>query len=175
LAREGGATSIDIVHRHQVPRFERVSWKFIDPHVEQTVRVLGYWRNLPKREQEAIARRFWEVGRLTLEHWLTPRLEWKAMTRWPGVDVVEVGRRSGTAGLKVRLSNSVRLTVDRVLFASGYRANLAAVPYLAGVIGQVCTRDGFPVLDETFQTSLSGLYITGFSATNDFGPFFGFV
>jgi hypothetical protein len=67
------------------------------------------------------------------------------------------------------------LTVDRVLFASGYRANLAGVAYLAGVIGQVRTRDGFPVLDEAFQTSLSGLYITGFSATNDFGPFFGFV
>jgi hypothetical protein len=35
--------------------------------------------------------------------------------------------------------------------------------------------DGFPVLDEAFQSSVAGLYITGFSATNDFGPFFGFV
>jgi len=35
--------------------------------------------------------------------------------------------------------------------------------------------NGFPVLDEAFQTSLRGLYITGFSATQDFGPFFGFV
>ena len=35
--------------------------------------------------------------------------------------------------------------------------------------------NGFPVLDESFQTSLPGLYITGFSATQDFGPFFGFV
>ena len=34
---------------------------------------------------------------------------------------------------------------------------------------------GFPVLDDAFQTSLDGLYITGFSATLDFGPFFGFV
>jgi hypothetical protein len=35
--------------------------------------------------------------------------------------------------------------------------------------------DSFPVLDEAFQTSLDGLYIAGFSATQDFGPFFGFV
>ena len=35
--------------------------------------------------------------------------------------------------------------------------------------------NGFPVLDEAFQTSLDGLYVTGFSATQDFGPFFGFV
>jgi len=34
---------------------------------------------------------------------------------------------------------------------------------------------GFPVLDEAFQTSLDGLYVTGFSATHDFGPFFGFI
>jgi hypothetical protein len=31
------------------------------------------------------------------------------------------------------------------------------------------------VLDEAFQTRLDGLYVTGFSATQDFGPFFGFV
>jgi hypothetical protein len=57
----------DIVHRHDVPRFERVSWKFVDAHVQRTIDMAGYWRNLPKTEQEAIARRFWEVGRLTLE------------------------------------------------------------------------------------------------------------
>jgi hypothetical protein len=31
------------------------------------------------------------------------------------------------------------------------------------------------VLDEAFRTSLSGLYLAGFAATRDFGPFFGFV
>jgi FAD-dependent urate hydroxylase len=31
------------------------------------------------------------------------------------------------------------------------------------------------VLDNGFQTTLDGLYLTGFSATRDFGPFFGFV
>ena len=35
--------------------------------------------------------------------------------------------------------------------------------------------DGFPVLDEAFGTSLAGLYLPGFVATQDFGPFFGFV
>jgi len=31
------------------------------------------------------------------------------------------------------------------------------------------------VLDEFFGTSIPNLYVTGFSATRDFGPFFGFV
>jgi FAD-dependent urate hydroxylase len=35
--------------------------------------------------------------------------------------------------------------------------------------------DGFPLLNESFQTSVPGLYVTGFAAIRDFGPFFGFV
>ena len=175
LAREHGASRVDIVHRHAVPRFERVSWKFIDPHVERTVAVRGYWRRLPQTERDAIERRFWEVGRLTLEHWLTPRLEWGGLTRWPGTSVVEVTQPPGGDDLEIGLSNSRRLTVDRVLFASGYRANLKNVPYLAGLLDGIRMREGFPGLDESFQTSLAGLYVTGFSATSDFGPFFGFV
>jgi cation diffusion facilitator CzcD-associated flavoprotein CzcO len=174
LSREHGAARIDIVHRHDIPRFERVSWKFIDAHVEQTLAVHGYWRNLPKSEQDAVARRFWEVGRLTLEYWLTPRLAWDGIHRWPGTEVVEA-TPVGDDELRVLLSNGTGLVVDRVVFGSGYRADLTKVPYLAGVLKHVKVSNGFPVLDEAFQTSLDGLYVTGFSATQDFGPFFGFV
>jgi thioredoxin reductase len=137
--------------------------------------VRGYWRDLRQADRDAVARRFWEVGRLTLEYWLTPRLASQDITRWPGAQVVEFRQRPHTDELEITLTGSVRLTVDRVLFASGYRANIANVPYLAGAFERIQTRDGFPVLDEAFQTSTPGLYITGFSATNDFGPFFGFV
>jgi FAD-dependent urate hydroxylase len=174
LIAEHGAERIDIVHRHDVPRFERVSWRFVDPHVEQTLRVRGYWRNLPRSEQEAIASRFWEVGRLTLEHWLTPRLRWQGLHRWPGTELAKAAP-SGDGRVRVQLSDATQLDADRVVFATGYLADLTKIPYLAGVLGQVQVSNGFPVLDEAFQTSLPGLYITGFSATQDFGPFFGFV
>jgi len=75
----------------------------------------------------------------------------------------------------VLLSNSEPLTVDRIIFASGYRADLARVQYLATLTDGIDTADGYPSLDEAFRTSVSGLYITGFSASRDFGPFFGFV
>jgi cation diffusion facilitator CzcD-associated flavoprotein CzcO len=174
LIGEAGAERIDVVHRHEVPRFERISWKFADPHVEQTIEIPGYWRNLPPAEREQIARRFWEVGRLTLEHWLTPRLHEERVRRRPGTEVVEANVSSG-GELEVLLSDSERLTVDRVVFASGYKADLARVPYLAELVGDIQLADGFPVLDETFGTSVPNLYVTGFSATRDFGPFFGFV
>jgi thioredoxin reductase len=174
LLREHGAARIDIVHRHDIPRFERVSWKFADAPIERTIDVPGYWRNLPASEQDAIARRFWEAGRLTLESWLTPRLDWAGITRRPGTEVAEAAA-GGDGEVRVLLADGSRLAVDRVVFASGYRADLAKVGYLAGVLDYVATRNGFPVLDESFQTSLPGLYVTGFSATQDFGPFFGFV
>ena len=169
LIGEHGAERIDVVHRHEVPRFEQVSWRFVDEHVERTLSVPGYWRKLPKQEQDAIAQRFWEVGRLTLEQWLTPRLDAGRVHRRPGTEVVAA--QDG----EVTLSDSTRLAVDYVVFACGYRADLHNVPYLEGVIDQVELADGFPVLDESFQTTLAGLYVTGFSATKDFGPFFGFV
>jgi cation diffusion facilitator CzcD-associated flavoprotein CzcO len=175
LVREHGAERIDLVHRHDVPRFERASWDFVDAHVENTTRIRGYWRNLPKAEQHRIDRQFWGVGRLTLEHWLTPRLDWEGIHRWPGTEVVEVAASDSGDQLRVVLSNAERLTVDRVVYASGYRADLTRVPYLAGLIGDIELADGFPVLDESFATSVANLYVTGFSATRDFGPFFGFV
>ena len=59
-----------------------------------------------------------------------------------------------------------------MLLATGYRVDMRRVPYLPGDLELA---DGFPVLDEDFQTSLDGLYIPGFPSTRDFGPFFGFV
>jgi len=175
LIREHGAERIDLVHRHDVPRFERVSWRFVDAHVERTIETRGYWRNLPTAERDRIGRRFWEVGRLTLEQWLTPRLEWSGIHRWPGTEVVQADVSNHGDQVHVVLSNAERLTVDRVVFASGYRADLTRVPYLEPLIGDIQLVDGFPVLDEFFGTTVDDLYVTGFSATQDFGPFFGFV
>jgi FAD-dependent urate hydroxylase len=173
LIREHGAAAVDVVHRHDVPRFERVSWAFADVHVERTIEVPGYWRGLPEHEREAISGRFWEVGRLTLEHWLVPRLDWDGLRRRPGTEVTAIAPRGG--GLEVRLSDATRIGADRIVLATGYRADLARVPYLERVLDRIEVAGGFPVLDEAFQTTVPGLYVTGFSATRDFGPFFGFV
>jgi cation diffusion facilitator CzcD-associated flavoprotein CzcO len=175
LIQEHGAERVDVIHRHDVPRFEGVSWRFVDTHVDNTIKIPGYWRNLPPAEQERIRRQFWEVGRLTLEPWLTPRLKHERIHRWPGTEVVDIALSESGDQVRVALSNSEQLTVDRVVFATGYRADLTRVPYLASVVEEIELSDGFPMLDEFFATTIANLYITGFSATQDFGPFFGFV
>lgn len=84
----------------------------------------------------------------------------------------ETGRGSSA---DVLLSDGSSLAVDRMVLATGYRADLARVPYLAQVLGLVEVEDGYPVLDDTFQSNLPGLYLPGLVATRDFGPFFGFT
>jgi cation diffusion facilitator CzcD-associated flavoprotein CzcO len=174
LIGEGGAEQVDIVHRHEVPRFERVSWHFADEYIERIVASPGWWRSLPASEQEAIARKFWEVGRLTLEWWLTPRLQGKRFRRRPGTSVVAAST-DGAGAVRVQLSDGTELGVDRIVLATGYKADLARVPYLTEVLPLVAIADGFPLLDDAFQTRLSGLFMPGFTGTRDFGPFFGFT
>jgi FAD-dependent urate hydroxylase len=175
LLGEHGAERVDIVHRHDTPRFERVSWQFVDQYIDATMTKPGWWRSLTAGDQQKIARKFWEVGRLTLEWWLTPRLVGDRFHSWPSTQVVEVTERS-TDRAEVKLSSGDCLRVDRVVFATGYTADLPSVPYLNDLIGgRLDVADGFPVLDEAFQSSVPGLYIPGFSATRDFGPFFGFT
>ncbi|MGH7541225.1 MAG: hypothetical protein ACRELC_09515 [Gemmatimonadota bacterium] len=64
-----------------------------------------------------------------------------------------------------------------MIFATGYKVDLARLPYLAAgrLLPEIETRDGAPVLDETFQTSVPGLHITSMPATRDFGAFFAFT
>ena len=172
LLCDHGAERVDVVHRHPTPAFARVSWRFVDPHIDQTLAHRGWWRGLSDAERAGIARQFWEVGRLTLEHWLVPRLRPDVVHSHPESAVTDV---AGEGPVALVLSDGSELAVDHVVFASGYRPDVAQVPYLAGVLGQLRATDGFPDLSEGFETSLAGLYTVGFLATRDFGPFYGFT
>ena len=173
LLCDHGAASVDVVHRHPTPAFERVSWQFVNPYVEQTLAHRGWWRGLSADEQRAIALEFWQVGRLTLEPWLTPRLKPDVVTVHASCEVVEVEEHDDATVLG--LTDGSRLTADFVVFASGYRADIGRVPYLEPLVGSLAVTDGFPQLSEGFETSVPGLFITGFASTRDFGPFYGFT
>jgi FAD-dependent urate hydroxylase len=173
LLCDHGAASVDVVHRHPAPAFERVSWEFVNPYVEQTLAQRGWWRGLSAGEQRAIALEFWQVGRLTLEPWLTPRLRPDVVTVHPDTEVVDV--EEGDEATVLGLTDGSRLTADFVVFASGYRADIGRVPYLEPLLDALEATDGFPQLSEGFETTVPGLYLTGFASTRDFGPFYGFT
>lgn len=172
LLCDHGAEKVDVVHRHPKPAFEKVSWGFVDAYVDQTLAHRGWWRGLAPEQRTGIAQEFWEVGRLTLEHWLVPRLRPDVVTTHAECSVTEV---TGEGPVTLTLSDGSELAVDHVVFASGYKPDIDRVPYLAGVREQVAATDGFPDLSEGFETSLPGLHTVGFLATRDFGPFYGFT
>jgi cation diffusion facilitator CzcD-associated flavoprotein CzcO len=173
LLADEGAAEVHVVHRHDSPDFAPADWSFVDPLMELTVGVPGWFRGLPQEEREAVAKRFWAEGRLKLEPWLTPRLTSPPVSRHARASVQECREEEGE--IHVRLSNGEELTVDYIVLATGYKPDMNKVPYLSGVVGRMDLSDGFPILDDNFQTSLPGLFVTGFPATRDFGPFFGFV
>jgi FAD-dependent urate hydroxylase len=173
LLCDHGAERVDVVHRHRTPDFAKVSWAFVDAYIDQTLAQRGWWRHLSEPQRREITGIFWRVGRLTLEPWLVPRIAPQVVTSHPGAEVTHVAAASNDVTLT--LSNGSAVTADYVVFASGYRADVARVPYLAGILDQVSVTDGFPDLSEALETSLPGLYITGFAATRDFGPFYGFT
>ena len=110
LLCDHGAARVDVVHRHETPKFEKVSWKFVDPLVEQTLAERGWWRNLPTTRQQEIALQFWQVGRLTLEWWLTPRLRPEVVTSHPGTEVATVAAgEDGRDGVTLTLTDGQEL------------------------------------------------------------------
>ncbi len=112
-----------------------VSWAFADPYVDQTRAHRGWWRRLSAERRAAIAAEFWQVGRLTLEPSLVPRLAPRVVTSHPGCSVTAVTAVTAVTDggdVVLTLSDGTTLAVDHVVLASDYQADLAAVPYPAG-------------------------------------------
>jgi cation diffusion facilitator CzcD-associated flavoprotein CzcO len=174
LLADGDAEEVHVVYRHDTPDFAPADWSFVNEPMDLSLTVPGWFRKLPSDEREAIARRFWAEGRLKLEPWLIARLDKPSVHHWPEASVTACREKSG-GEIEVVLSDGTRLSVDYVILATGYKADMTKVPYLSGVMDRLELAGGFPILDEHFQSSLEGLFITGFPATRDFGPFFGFV
>jgi cation diffusion facilitator CzcD-associated flavoprotein CzcO len=176
LIAEQANAEVELVYRHDSPRFIPSDWSFVDALLEQTVQLRGWFRRLPPGEQDALRARFWAEGRLKLEPWLEGRTDRPRIRRWPNHHIEGYEERPG-GDLEAVLSGGHRLVVDRVILATGYRTDMTKVPYLSAsrLADKLALRDGFPVLDEDFQASVPGLFFPSWPSTQDFGPFFGFV
>ena len=135
LMIEQGVELIDLVFRHDTPRFVISDWSFTDAMIDNTMRVRGWFRRLDLSEQEAIHKRFWSMGRLQLEPWLWPRVNKKNVRLWPNSRIAE-WRTTSRGTIEARLDRGNRLSVDHVLFATGYRVDLSRVKYLAENVAQ---------------------------------------
>lgn len=176
LLNDTGAAEVHLVHRHESPKFAESDWSWVPPLVNGMVDDPAWFRKLSQEEKDAVSKRLWSEGRLKVEPWLEQRVM-KPNTRiHQKASLVSCVERADDA-LDVRLDNGEAFIVDDVILATGYKVELDRVPFLKNesLLEKVEIKNGFPVLDPHFQTSVNGLYITSMPAGQDFGPFFGFT
>jgi len=176
LLLEAGASAVHLSHRHASPAFAVADWSWVNPLVDAMVENPSWFRRLSQAEKDEVSHRLWAEGRLKVEPWLEARLEGDRFHTWPRTELVEC-RELASGKLTAVLNNGQTLNVDQVVLATGYKVDISKLPYLASgnLLEQLETRNGFPVLDDHFETSIPGLFITSMPATQDFGPFFGFT
>jgi thioredoxin reductase len=111
---------------------------------------------------------------------MKPLGAWWLRDRIGGVHIA-LGRsivRSSADGHGARLSldDGTTRDVDHVLLATGYRVDLERYEFLArDLLHELRRRDGYPVLDSSFQSSVPGLFFVGAPAAGSFGPIMRFV
>src|SRR5690606_20690500 len=150
-------------------------WSWVEALMRRTESSPGWYRELSQPERDTLGKRFWGEGRLKLEPWLAPRLARQEIRLWPEDHIV--GAQPAGDGIALALDRGARVETDYVLFATGYRVDLARVPFLieSGLVSRIEVKNGFPCLDTAMQSSMDGLYFTSLPATQDFGAFFGFT
>jgi len=175
LLVEAGARAVYITHRHDSPAFAEADWSWVSPLVDAIGDNPNWFRRLSQAEKDDVNHRLWAEGRLKVEPWLEARLNNDRVRVLPRTEVVECVENDGE--LRTTLSNGETITCDQIILATGYKVDITRLPILAAgnILDPLETRNGFPVLDDHFQTSIKGLFITSMPATQDFGPFFGFT
>ena len=177
LLNEAGAASVHVVHRHESPRFAEADWSWVGPLVERFEDEPGWYRVFQRPSASA-----------GLQALVRGPPEGRALARgsMPQRRQLPSGRapRSSPAA-RVRTAPSwlISITVrpwqfDQILLATGYKADLTprAVPRRAAISFRSWRADnGHPLLDDTLQTTVRGLFVTSLLATRDFGPFFAFT
>jgi thioredoxin reductase len=176
LIHEAGATEIHVSHRHATPKFEESNWSWVREMMRDTVRHPGWFRRLTRAEQESIRQRFWAEGRLKLAPWLRPRINSEKIHIWPNTTLRRC-KNLRNDQLEVSLDNGVTFNVDKVILATGYKVNVTRIPFLrsGNILPSLLTSEGYPALDDSFQSSVPGLFFCGPPASRDFGPFFDFL
>ncbi|WP_266367090.1 NAD(P)-binding domain-containing protein [Tellurirhabdus rosea] len=175
LLCEAEAAHVHLSYRHDTPRFVEADWSWVETIVEQMASHPAWFRELTPEQQEAYRHKLWAEGRLKLEPWLESRICRDEVTLHPRTEVASVTRKPDDS-LLVTLTDEETFVVDDIILATGYQVDIKRLPFLSEALQEaVAVRNGFPLLDVHFQSTVPGLYFSSFPAGQSFGPFFGFT
>jgi FAD-dependent urate hydroxylase len=140
------------------------------PGVNWLVAFPLFFRNFPDKARVALDSR---AVRPAGASWLRPRVEGQ-------VHITEntsiVSAREQGQGVLLKLSDGTTREVDHVIMGTGYRANIDTLDFIdASLRQQIQQYDGYPLLNEWFESSVNDLHFTGALAGYVFGPLCRFV
>lgn len=176
LLAEAGAKDVHMAYRHDTPAFTEADWSWVNKLVNAMPENPSWFRQLSDTEKKDVGYRLWAEGRLKLEPWLKDRITKDNVHLWPNTKVVS-SKILPDNRVEVTFDSGKSIEVDKIILATGYKSAIENVPFFqkGNILSELAINDGFPQLDETFQTNISGLFITSLPAGQAFGPFFGFT
>ena len=132
-----------------------------------------WWQKLTPAEREQNLHLLKLQHRYGVPQWL--RGEEGAVRFLPRTDVVDCKELGGA--VQVTLTGGEKITVDHVILGTGFRPDIVNLPFLDAktIVASLALSDGVPYLDQHFQTSVPGLYVSSALAARQFGPLLWFV
>ncbi|MFZ3559199.1 FAD-dependent oxidoreductase [Streptomyces sp. BH055] len=132
------------------------------------------YRHLPPQARHFLVRRV--LGPLGA-WWLKDRFEGKVAVRdVAGIERVTVSQGAPVLSVRTHGGRGDDLSADHVIAATGYRVDLAAMPFLGeGLRTRLATSRGTPRLGAGYVSSVPGLYFTGMLGGSSYGPVMRFV
>jgi cation diffusion facilitator CzcD-associated flavoprotein CzcO len=128
------------------------------------------FRKFPDTARQVMDRR---AVRPAGAQWLRPRIE-NCVRVTERTQVVRAEVRGET--LRLYLSDRTEREIDFLFLGTGYRPDIRKVDYLSPELrAQIQTRNGYPILNQWFETSVPGLHVAGALANHTFGPICRFV
>lgn len=143
------------------------------------------WRSLFCAEAPLLFHRLPQsLKRRAIDSHMHPAAGWFMREKVDGVIPMSLGRTLAKAeqkGARITLTlkgetDAQTHTFDHVIAATGYRADLRRMPFLAkDLCDRASLADGTPILSDSFETPVSNLYAVGPAAIESFGPLMRFM
>ncbi len=124
-----------------------------------------FFRQLPESLKQPLHRR---ATRPAGAKWLRPRVE-GVVRLTPHTQVEHLESRG--SGLRVKLSDGTQREIDFLCLGTGYQPDTKRISFLdAALLQQIQERNGYPLLNLRFESSVPGLHFAGALAGHTFGP-----
>ena len=184
LLNEGGA-NVEVLIRDPVVRWLGIKRRWM--HGKIVARMLYGSADVGPAGVSLLVQRPTLFRRLprALQDWWGPRAIRPAASCWVKGRTANVRIHTGRSivqaraegeRVRVKLNDGSERTFDHVLLGTGYRVDIARYPFLSPqVLERIERVNGFPVLDQWFESSLPGMHFVGAPAARSFGPLMRFV